>query len=208
MLNGNDNTTHSFYTNNTNLIAGLSKSFYAGKHLYLTFSFLIPKHEPMEYETSNNNNNHHHHYPGNLTPNSLSVHRVTVLCGHESEVFICAWNLTHDLLASGSGDSTARIWNLQGTHELEIVLRHILCKDVTSLDWNVSYLRKKKIHLCYLFQPSRTQSATDSYDGHDRIWSSDGNLISTLGQHKGSIVALKWNKKKKIVFYKLVLIVQ
>ncbi|CAF4919661.1 unnamed protein product [Rotaria socialis] len=145
MLNGNDNTTHSFYTNNTNLIA---------------------------------------------------------------EVFICAWNLTHDLLASGSGDSTARIWNLQGTHELEIVLRHILCKDVTSLDWNVSYLRKKKIHLCYLFQPSRTQSATDSYDGHDRIWSSDGNLISTLGQHKGSIVALKWNKKKKIVFYKLVLIVQ
>ncbi|CAF4167668.1 unnamed protein product, partial [Rotaria magnacalcarata] len=37
----------------------------------------------MEYETSNNT--HHPHYPGNPTPNSLSVHRVTVLCGHESE---------------------------------------------------------------------------------------------------------------------------
>ncbi|CAF1566032.1 unnamed protein product [Rotaria magnacalcarata] len=124
----------------------------------------------MEYETSNNT--HHPHYPGNPTPNSLSVHRVTVLCGHESEVFICAWNPTHVLLTSGSGDSTARIWNLQGTRKPEIVLRHIVFKDVTSSDWN----------------PSRTQLTTGSYD---RIWSSDGNLISTLGQHKGSIVALK-----------------
>ncbi|CAF2139746.1 unnamed protein product [Rotaria magnacalcarata] len=88
----------------------------------------------MEYETSNNT--HHPHYPGNPTPNFLSVHRVTVLCGHESEVFICIWNPTHDLLASGSGDSTARIWNLQGTRKPEIVLRHIVFKDVTSSDWN------------------------------------------------------------------------
>ncbi|CAF1319706.1 unnamed protein product [Rotaria magnacalcarata] len=114
----------------------------------------------MEYETSNNT--HHPHYPGNPTPNSLSVRRVTVLCGHESEVYICVWNPTHDLLASGSGDPTARIWNLQGTREPEIVLRHIVFKDVTSSDWN----------------SSRTQLATGSYD---RIWSSDGNLISTLG---------------------------
>ncbi|CAF5154958.1 unnamed protein product, partial [Rotaria magnacalcarata] len=90
-----------------------------------------PKHESMEYETSNNTH-HHPHYPGNLTPSSLSVHRVTVLCVHESEAFICAWNPTHNLLASGSGDSTARIWNLQDTREPEIVLRHIVFKDVTS----------------------------------------------------------------------------
>ncbi|CAF4394415.1 unnamed protein product, partial [Rotaria magnacalcarata] len=48
-------------------------------------------------------------------------------------------------------------------------------QDVTSSDWN----------------PSGAQLATSSYDGYTRIWSSDGNLISTLGQHKGSIVALK-----------------
>ncbi|CAF4548647.1 unnamed protein product, partial [Rotaria magnacalcarata] len=44
-------------------------------------------------------------------------------------------------------DSTARIWNLQGTREPEIVLRHCIRrgdtqvpsnKDVTSLDWNPS----------------------------------------------------------------------
>ncbi|CAF3088523.1 unnamed protein product [Rotaria socialis] len=194
MLNGNDNTTHSSYANNTNHIA-------------------VPKHEPMEYETSNNTHHHHPHYPGNSTPNSLSVQtgssntninltingsveipqsRVTVLRGHESEVFICAWNPTHDLLASGSGDSTARIWNLQGTREPEIVLRHCIRrgdtqvpsnKDVTSLDWN----------------PSGTQLATGSYDGYARIWSSDGNLVSTLGQHKGPIFALKWNKKGNFI---------
>ena len=37
------------------------------------------------------------------------------LRGHDSEVFICAWAPNADLLASGSGDSTARIWNLQVT---------------------------------------------------------------------------------------------
>ncbi|UJR15367.1 hypothetical protein I4U23_002315 [Adineta vaga] len=193
--NGNDNNTHLSYSNSTNHIA-------------------IPKHEPMDYETSNSSH-HHSHYPGNSTSNSLTVpsgslnnnnnsnnnnnlmmngsveippNRVTVLRGHESEVFICAWNPTHDLLASGSGDSTARIWNLQGSREPEMVLRHCIRrgdtqvpsnKDVTSLDWN----------------PSGTQLATGSYDGYARIWSSDGNLASTLGQHKGPIFALKWNKK-------------
>jgi transducin (beta)-like 1 len=160
----------------------------------------------MDYETSNSSHPHSH-YSRNPTPNSLAVqtgssmnnammngsvdippNRVTVLRGHESEVFICAWNPAHDLLASGSGDSTARIWNLQGTHEPEMILRHCIRrgdtqvpsnKDVTSLDWN----------------PSGSQLATGSYDGYARIWSSDGNLASTLGQHKGPIFALKWNKK-------------
>ena len=41
------------------------------------------------------------------------IFRVKTLRGHDSEVFICAWAPNADLLASGSGDSTARIWNLQ-----------------------------------------------------------------------------------------------
>ena len=51
-------------------------------------------------------------------------------------------------------------------------------KDVTSLDWN----------------SSGSLLATGSYDGYARIWSTTGELKNTLGQHKGPIFALKWNK--------------
>uniref|UniRef100_A0A8C5BI28 TBL1X/Y related 1b n=1 Tax=Gadus morhua TaxID=8049 RepID=A0A8C5BI28_GADMO len=121
--------------------------------------------------------------------------KAMVLRGHESEVFICAWNPVNDLLASGSGDSTARIWNLSEAStggSTQLVLRHCIReggqdvpsnKDVTSLDWN----------------SEGTLLATGSYDGFARIWTKDGNLASTLGQHKGPIFALKWNKKGNFI---------
>nr|XP_028702753.1 F-box-like/WD repeat-containing protein TBL1Y isoform X2 [Macaca mulatta] len=121
----------------------------------------------------------------------IPPNKATVLRGHESEVFICAWNPVSDLLASGSGDSTARIWNLNengSRASTQLVLRHCIRegghdvpsnKDVTSLDWN----------------SDGTLLATGSYDGFARIWTENGNLASTLGQHKGPIFALKWNKK-------------
>ena len=43
---------------------------------------------------------------GELTPEE----QVTTLAGHDGEVFICAWSPNSELLASGSGDSTSRIW--------------------------------------------------------------------------------------------------
>lgn len=56
--------------------------------------------------------------------------RATILRGHESEVFICAWNPASDLLASGSGDSTARIWNMSESTQTaqQLVLRHCIQK--------------------------------------------------------------------------------
>ncbi|KPP78329.1 F-box-like/WD repeat-containing protein TBL1X-like, partial [Scleropages formosus] len=82
----------------------------------------------------------------------IPASKATVLRGHESEVFICAWNPVSDLLASGSGDSTARIWNLNeksSSGSTQLVLRHCIReggqdvpsnKDVTSLDWNTTII--------------------------------------------------------------------
>ncbi|PSN48133.1 F-box-like/WD repeat-containing protein TBL1XR1 [Blattella germanica] len=97
---------------------------------------------------------------------------------------------TLPLTAYISGDSTARIWDMSDNSASpnQLVLRHCIQKggtevpsnkDVTSLDWNCD----------------GTLLATGSYDGYARIWTTDGRLASTLGQHKGPIFALKWNKR-------------
>ncbi|KAK2985658.1 hypothetical protein RJ640_006921 [Escallonia rubra] len=119
---------------------------------------------------------------------------VTVLEGHTSEVFACAWSPAGSVLASGSGDSTARIWtladgpsssNMPNGPSNVAVLKHFKgrtnekSRDVTTLDWN----------------GEGTFLATGSYDGQARIWSRDGELVSTLNKHKGPIFSLKWNKK-------------
>mmetsp|Transcript_56791 Transcript_56791/g.93973 ORF Transcript_56791/g.93973 Transcript_56791/m.93973 type:complete len:491 (+) Transcript_56791:94-1566(+) len=118
--------------------------------------------------------------------------QVTTLAGHTSEVFICAWSPTSLQLASGSGDSTARIWQVPegpcGKAQAcqlpdPVVLQHFSgdkekSKDVTTLDWN----------------HDGSALATGSYDGQARVWSSGGELTCTLTKHKGPIFSLKWNR--------------
>lgn len=95
------------------------------------------------------NNNNSTSMLASLNTIEIPSNRVTVLSGHESEVFICSWNPVQDYLASGSGDSTARIWNLNENGKQPLLLRHCIPKgeatvpsnkDVTSLDWDVSSL--------------------------------------------------------------------
>ncbi|KAI1307359.1 Transducin (beta)-like 1, Y-linked [Mortierella claussenii] len=111
------------------------------------------------------------------------------LKGHTADVFVCSWNPSSPtLLASGSGDATARIWQIpvgadEGLQE-PIVLKHLPAltdsnRDVTTMDWNAS----------------GTLLATGFYDGQARIWTQRGQLRYLMSQHRGPIFALKWNKK-------------
>ncbi|KAI8477394.1 MAG: WD40 repeat-like protein [Monoraphidium minutum] len=118
---------------------------------------------------------------------SADVTNVTTLRGHDGEVFTCAFSPTNQLVASGSGDATARIWDLTpgpscGTAR---VLDHppgddsSKGKDVTTLEWD----------------PDGNLLATGAYDGKARVWTKEGRLKATLERHTGPVFALRWNKR-------------
>ena len=110
---------------------------------------------------------------------------------HQSEVFMCAWNPVYtNLIATGSGDASARIWEMNDTranaglkscielpHGIETADRRK--KDVTTLEWSTDGLLL----------------ATGSYDGFARVWDRKGTLLHTLRGHSGPIFSLKWNRK-------------
>eukprot|EP00771_Trimastix_marina_P003330 gnl/Trimastix_PCT/4571.p1 GENE.gnl/Trimastix_PCT/4571~~gnl/Trimastix_PCT/4571.p1 ORF type:complete len:472 (-),score=58.86 gnl/Trimastix_PCT/4571:197-1612(-) len=119
-----------------------------------------------------------------VVPISPNTPGSVIFEGHTSEVFVCAWNPRNSLLVSGSGDSTARIWDVDHPAQPPMVLRHInsnaeKSKDVTTLDWS----------------GDGSLLATGSYDGQARIWNSSGELLNLLSRHQGPIFSLKWNKK-------------
>jgi transducin (beta)-like 1 len=115
----------------------------------------------------------------------ISPAQVRVLSGHEGEVYACAWHPATDTLASGSGDSTARIWSLEaGNDSAPVVLRHIAdgadaSPEVCALDWNTD----------------GTLLATGSYDAIGRIWTKGGELQNYLRGHEGAIFSLRWNER-------------
>jgi WD40 repeat protein len=115
---------------------------------------------------------------------------VLILSSHKSEVFMCAWNpIFTNLIATGSGDASARIWEMNGNSarsglKSSKLLSHGIDsgdtrnKDVTTLEWS----------------SDGTMLATGSYDGVARVWDRNGTLLYRLWGHQGPIFSLKWNK--------------
>ncbi|KAL9181443.1 hypothetical protein ACHAXT_010248 [Thalassiosira profunda] len=122
---------------------------------------------------------------------AIPASHVMELSQHTSEVFMCAWNPRFtNLIATGSGDASARIWAIAGPDASggcrhSILLPHghdggdAKNKDVTTLEWS----------------SDGELLATGSYDGVARVWSRNGELRQTLKGHRGPIFSLKWNKR-------------
>ena len=118
---------------------------------------------------------------------SLPDDALTVLSGHTAEVFVAAWNPTvPDLLASGAGDATVRIWDLNAANDAPVVCKHLPqthAKNISTLEWN----------------QDGTLLASGSYDGILRLWTPQGDLHLVMSMHQGPIFGVRWNSRGNLL---------
>ncbi|MFN6537615.1 MAG: AAA-like domain-containing protein [Nostoc sp. EkiNYC01] len=103
-----------------------------------------------------------------------------VLKGHEAEVWEVAFSPDSRLIASVSGDGTAKLWTLDGK-----LLKTL--KGHTAAVWRVAFSQDSKM------------VATGSGDNTVKLWTVDGKLLQTLKGHTAAIWGVAFTPDGKIV---------
>lgn len=162
--------------------------------------------EPMEIDTSST-----------ALPSVIPNSDVTILEGHTSEVFVCAWSPTGSLLASGSGDSTARIWTNGDGELMSTLTKHK--GPIFSLKWNKKgdYLLSGSVDKTAIVWDIKTGEWKQQFEFHaaptlDVDWRNnvsfatcstdnmiyvckvgDNRPVKTFVGHQGEVNAIKWD---------------
>lgn len=130
---------------------------------------------------------------------------VTELKGHEDEVLACVWNPVRDVLASGSADSTARVWNIprgasglpastSASQNALVLSSQGASEENSQQDSNNGGAGGSKREVVALdWSPDGDNLVSGSYDGVGRVWNKDGELAQTLRGHKGMLFSCQWS---------------
>ncbi|WWC95894.1 hypothetical protein V866_002761 [Kwoniella sp. B9012] len=111
---------------------------------------------------------------------------------HRDAVSCVAWNpKNRDVLATGSGDGTARLWEF--TSSSTSPTSHLTTLKKPAVIYHKSIESSKKNVTAVCWHPDGTMLATGSYDGVGRLFTPSGNMHGIMTYGRGAINALKWN---------------
>lgn len=141
--------------------------------------------------------------------------------GHTGPVLCAAFSPDSTMLATGSGDSTVRIWDvltgmpsavLSGQHKSWILTvawsscgKYLLsgCKDNSVLVWTnldssspscIALKGHSKPVTCAVWEPYGLRVATGSMDNSVKLWhGSSGQCLVTLSSHTAPVMQVRWS---------------
>ncbi|WVW84453.1 hypothetical protein I302_106487 [Kwoniella bestiolae CBS 10118] len=112
---------------------------------------------------------------------------------HRDAVSCVAWNpKNRDVLATGSGDGTARLWEFTSSSSSSPT-GHLKTTKKPTVIQHKSIESSKKNITALSWHPDGTMLATGSYDGVGRLFTPSGSLHNIMTYGRGAINALKWN---------------
>ena len=150
----------------------------------------------------------------------ISDDQLTLLQGHSAEIYSCAWNSTGELLATGSGDSTARIWSIVPQTESTTQRASSDHASQASSDIHTTRMDKFLIESISLnspdavgmdddkkgfiitaleWDPTGNFLAAGTSNGSYCVWDKSGSLKFSVAYHSASIFAFKWNPNGKVI---------
>ncbi|KAF5323630.1 hypothetical protein D9611_005514 [Ephemerocybe angulata] len=143
----------------------------------------------LEIVVKKGNNRHRLQGPGDKTTDPRAIR---LLPGHNTEIFVCAWNPEYPgILSTGGKDSEVILWDLakKATSPNEFVtdgsklaslgrLSHAVQGDLTSLHWSAD----------------GTFLAVGSYDSVLRVATNKGTMWMQNDMHDGPIFATRFSK--------------